>query len=623
MRLNSNHNLTQGTTARAWLTKILSAVLLFVVSAVHAQLVIPLSDAGDNRLTVRIDSVRFASLADSSVYGLHFSFAVTDGRVPKGEYIVISPQLSAGSNSADFPTVGMDSKEVYYQNLPDGRELPPFPFPYKDKNTTAHLHYNQTVASAAWMQSASLVLRVDFISGSGSSIDSRSYISRAPVRTYKVYSEEGTHSEEIEHMQGRAYVDFPVNRTEIRPDYHNNARELGRLRHTVDSVKNDSTIQLVEIDIKGFASPEGPYANNDRLARGRTKSLARFIADSTHVSPSLFRTSYEAEDWEGLRTFVDTVSVITNREALLRVIDSNRKPDNKLAYIKKNYPGEYAVIKKRALPYLRHSDFRIDYVLKRVKHTPGVERIDTVCRLQTDSLSAGWPELYPDEESCYIPRRELLSIKTNLLFYGAYIPGYNRWAPIPNIALEYYPKKGHFTVGASFDMPWYQDYDAHKYFQFRNYQLEGRYYLKKSRPDSKPAFSGLYFSAYGHAAIFGICFDEDRGWVGEGGGGGVGVGYVLPISRSGHWRMEFAVQAGVFICKYDPYQYENPINPNYHDNRYYYKWTQKPEFFKSRQYRMTWFGPTRVGITLSYDLLYRRIKKRGVSFRSKERRYHP
>lgn len=623
MRLNRNHNLTPETTAKAWLTKIISVVLLFVVSSVHAQLVIPLSDGNDCKLTVHVDSIQFATLTDSAAYGLRFSFAVTDGRVPKGEYIVISPQLSAGSNTADFPTVGMDSKWVYYQNLPNGRELPPLPFLYKDKNTTAHLHYNQTVASAAWMQSASLVLRVDRISESGSPIDSRAFILRAPTLEYNVRREAGVHSEEIEHMQGRAYVDFPVNRTEIRPDYHNNARELGRLRHTVDSVKNDSTIQLVEIDIKGFASPEGPYDNNDRLARGRTKSLARFIADSTHVSSSLFRTSYEAEDWEGLRTFVDTVAVITNREALLRIIDSNRKPDDKLAYIKKNYPSEYAVIKKHALPYLRHSDFRIDYVLRRVKDIPGVERVDTVYRLQTDSLSAGWPELYPDEESCYIPRREVLSIKTNLLLYGAYIPGYNRWAPIPNIALEYYPKKGHFTVGASFDMPWYQDYDAHKYFQFRNYQVEGRYYLKKSRPDSKPAFSGLYFSAYAHAAIFGICFDADRGWVGEGGGGGVGIGYVLPISRSGHWRMEFAVQGGIFICKYDPYQYENPINPNYHDNRYYYKWTQKPEFFKPRQYRMTWFGPTRVGITLSYDLLYRRIKKRGVSFRSKERRYHP
>lgn len=36
-------------------------------------------------------------------------------------------------------------------------------------------------------------------------------------------------------------------------------------------------------------------------------------------------------------------------------------------------------------------------------------------------------------------RKEYLSVKTNLLFYGVYMPGYNRWCPIPNVAVEYYP----------------------------------------------------------------------------------------------------------------------------------------------------------------------------------------
>ena len=43
---------------------------------------------------------------------------------------------------------------------------------------------------------------------------------------------------------------------------------------------------------------------------------------------------------------------------------------------------------------------------------------------------------------------------TNLLLDVAYMLGYNRWCPIPNLAIEYYPKKGHFTYGALFDFPW-------------------------------------------------------------------------------------------------------------------------------------------------------------------------
>lgn len=230
--------------------------------------------------------------------------------------------------------------------------------------------------------------------------------------------------------------------------------------------------------------------------------------------------------------------------------------------------------------------------------------------------------------SVLLPRREVLSVKTNLLFDFAYMPGYDRWCPIPNIAIEYYPLHGHFTFGASFDMPWWQHYDEHKFFQLRNYQLETRYYFRsgsveKNPPGKGAAFRGFYLQAYAHLGVFGICFDDNRGWVGEGGGAGIGLGYVLPLSKKGHWRLEFGLQAGFFFCKYDPYQYENPVNPQYRDNLYYYKWTQKPELFKKRQYHRSWFGPTRVGITLVYDLLYRRIQKKGVSFYSTERRVEP
>ena len=223
-----------------------------------------------------------------------------------------------------------------------------------------------------------------------------------------------------------------------------------------------------------------------------------------------------------------------------------------------------------------------------------------------------------------VPRRELMSIKTNLLLYGFYLPGgYNRWCPIPNVALEYYPKHGHFTYGASIDFPWWRSYYEYKFFQVRNYQLEARYYfrsgdIRKRIPGQGAAFRGWYLQGYFGAGLFNICFDKDSGYEGEYLGGGIGAGYVLPLTKKGHWRLEFQLQAGVVYGKYDPYQWENLINPAVHDKLYYYRWTGAAEDFKLRQYRFSWIGPTRVGITLTYDLLYKRVKKKGVSFRPSE-----
>jgi hypothetical protein len=75
---------------------------------------------------------------------------------------------------------------------------------------------------------------------------------------------------------------------------------------------------------------------------------------------------------------------------------------------------------------------------------------------------------------------------------------------------------------------------------------------------------------------------------------------------------------GVFFTKYDPYQYQSVLYPERQDNLYYYKWNNFGNFFKRRQHRFTWLGPTRVGVTLTYDLLYRRRAKKGVSFKSWE-----
>jgi hypothetical protein len=65
--------------------------------------------------------------------------------------------------------------------------------------------------------------------------------------------------------------------------------------------------------------------------------------------------------------------------------------------------------------------------------------------------------------------------------------------------------------------------------------------------------------------------------------------------------------------------YEHPIYKDFKDNRYYYNWLFDPDDFNRRAHRFTWFGPTRVGITLTYDLLFRRGAKRGVSFNSSEK----
>jgi len=148
--------------------------------------------------------------------------------------------------------------------------------------------------------------------------------------------------------------------------------------------------------------------------------------------------------------------------------------------------------------------------------------------------------------------------------------------------------------------------------------LHSRYYLRSGdedlrEPGQGAAFARWYFSVYAHAAIYNVCLSPTKGWEGEGFGAGIGAGYVLPLGRSQHWRLELGAQFGFFRTQYDPYQWLCPIQPELDPEQYYYKWYGDAKDFKRRQYRYNWLGPTRVEITISYDLLYRKIKKRGIS----------
>lgn len=106
--------------------------------------------------------------------------------------------------------------------------------------------------------------------------------------------------------EGKAFVDFVVNRTDLNPSYRGNTREIAKIIESIDRVKNDPDATITLVSIKGYASPEGSYANNVRLAMGRTATLKEYVRKHYSFDPEIMRTDFEPEDWEGLREWVMT-----------------------------------------------------------------------------------------------------------------------------------------------------------------------------------------------------------------------------------------------------------------------------------------------------------------------------
>ena len=170
-------------------------------------------------------------------------------------------------------------------------------------------------------------------------------------------------TEKSRELVGKAYIDFPVNRTELYPDYRKNPVELAKIIATIDSVRNDKDVTVRRITIKGWASPESSWENNTRLAKGRTATLKQYVQNLYHFPEGFIETDYYPEDWFGLRDFVAS-SGLEHKNEILAIIDSDMEPDPKEWRLKSTYPEEYKFLLQTVYPGLRHSDYTIEYSIR-------------------------------------------------------------------------------------------------------------------------------------------------------------------------------------------------------------------------------------------------------------------
>ena len=168
----------------------------------------------------------------------------------------------------------------------------------------------------------------------------------------------------LRHIDKTAYIDFPVNSTELYSDYRRNPSELDSIIRTINLVKADKNLHIRRIGIHGYASPEGSHAANERLARGRAVTLKDYVRRLVALDDTVFAVSHTAEDWDGL---VDSINGggIANRQAVLDIIaDKTLGYDEREWKIKNAFPDDYRYMLDNWYPALRRSDYRISYVVR-------------------------------------------------------------------------------------------------------------------------------------------------------------------------------------------------------------------------------------------------------------------
>lgn len=286
--------------------------------------------------------------------------------------VLFTPYIVNGNDSVALTPVGVYSRgRWYYYQRKENLLGQPEAISMKYSKKLENLSYHDQVGYQDWMNGSHLAVKSETFACASCLVDedildlNARYREFRPSVLYKGLDEVLAIRDEVKtrELSGRAFIDFPVNQIVIYPDYRKNSIELAKIIATIDSVKNDKDVEVDAISIKGFASPEGSYSNNVRLAKGRTEALKKYVQQLYKFPEGFIKTSYEPEDWEGLREWV-MGSNIDNKDAILAIIDSDLEPDPKNTKIEKTYPAQYKFLLANVYPALRHSDYKIEYTIR-------------------------------------------------------------------------------------------------------------------------------------------------------------------------------------------------------------------------------------------------------------------
>lgn len=325
--------------------------------------------------------------------------------------------------------------------------------------------------------------------------------------------------------------------------------------------------------VGGSASPEGPVWWNLKLGQYRADALSQWLLSHTQLPSTRLETESLGEDWQSVVIALEGSS-FPHRDSILHIIATEPDWVRRKTLIRQIDGGQtWRRLVRELFPPIRNSRVRIqEYAPTLSSLVPSAVLCDVPVVVAPSLSIPVIPTVVapPAPVLPPVPSRSL-ALKTNLLFAGALVA---------NLGVELQLLR-HWSL----DIPvYYSPYDItpRRKLRLLATQPELRYWFGE-------AMRGLYVGAHATVAGFNVAVNdharyqdpEHALW-----GAGLGLGWATHLDRQRHWGLELNLGAGMARYKYDVFRnMENgPL---------------------VRQGSDTWWGPTRAGITVSYQWRWR------------------
>ncbi len=146
---------------------------------------------------------------------------------------------------------------------------------------------------------------------------------------------------------------FLINQANIR-DNQLRTEAMTGLNSRIDAANKDARQEIEEINISSYASPDGSYDFNAKLAKRREDSTKAYMDKQLKgVSFGELTADFTPEDWEGFRRLVSE-SNIQDKDLILSVLSMYKDPEEREREIH-NLSSVFEQLAEEILPQLRYS----------------------------------------------------------------------------------------------------------------------------------------------------------------------------------------------------------------------------------------------------------------------------
>ncbi len=159
----------------------------------------------------------------------------------------------------------------------------------------------------------------------------------------------------------QANIKFLIQQTTLRKSElkNNSVQEFVSLLQRINNERE--SLNLNSVEVSAYASPDGGFELNDRLAGERQKKTEEYVKKEMKKAQlgEDVEANYTAQDWEGFQELV-SASNIQDKEVILRVLSMYTDPQEREQQIK-NMSHGFQELANGILPELRRARMTINY----------------------------------------------------------------------------------------------------------------------------------------------------------------------------------------------------------------------------------------------------------------------